>query len=126
VAAALLASMGVVLSFLAPPHSAPAATPSRLLVSADEYRLTLSRERLAAGRAIVQLLNRGEDDHDLRLRRIVSGRSPAEAVRLEVAAPGKLVERTVRLRRGRYRLWCSLPGHRRLGMRALLRVSRAR
>jgi uncharacterized cupredoxin-like copper-binding protein len=33
---------------------------------------------------------------------------------------------TVRLSRGRYRLWCSLPGHRELGMRATLRVSRTR
>jgi hypothetical protein len=109
------------------PDAAPAATTARLLVSPDEYRLMLSRERLVAGRAVVQLLNRGEDDHDLRIRRIVrSGRSPGRGVQVEVAAPGKIVERDVRFRPGRYRLWCSLPGHRRLGMRALLRVSSAR
>lgn len=127
VAAAALVSASLVAIPLQMPTAAPAASPARLLVSADEYRLTLSRERLAAGRAIVQLLNRGEDDHDLRLRRIVdAGRSPGTAVELEAASPGKLVERVVRLRRGRYRLWCSLPGHRALGMRAVLRVSRAR
>jgi len=30
----------------------------------------------------------------------------------------------LRLSRGRYRLWCSLPGHAKLGMEATLRVSR--
>jgi hypothetical protein len=106
---------------------ATSETPARLLVSADEYRLTLSRQRLVAGTAIVQLLNRGEDDHDLRLRPFVrTGRSPRRSVNVEVAAPGRLVERTVRLKPARYRLWCSLPGHRGLGMRGVLRVSRAR
>jgi uncharacterized cupredoxin-like copper-binding protein len=32
----------------------------------------------------------------------------------------------VSLRPAQYRVWCSLPGHRKLGMRALLRVSSAR
>ena len=36
-----------------------------------------------------------------------------------------LAELEVRLPAGRYRLWCSLPGHRALGMRATLRVRRA-
>jgi hypothetical protein len=49
---------------------APAAGPSRLMVSASEWDLMLSRGRLGPGPAIVQLPNRGEDDHDLRLKRI--------------------------------------------------------
>jgi hypothetical protein len=126
-AVAVLVSASLTAASLPPPELAAAGTPARLLVSADEYRLTLSRQRLIAGPAIIQLLNRGEDDHDLRLRRIVrAGRSPRKVVQLDVAAPGKLVERVVSLRPARYRLWCSLPGHRKLGMRALLRVSSAR
>jgi uncharacterized cupredoxin-like copper-binding protein len=39
---------------------------------------------------------------------------------------GGLAEAKVSLRTGRYRLWCSLPGHRTLGMRAKLRVRRGR
>jgi hypothetical protein len=94
-------------------------------VAADEYSFVLSRERIAAGRALVQLLNRGEDDHDLRLRRI-SRRPDRPIAKWKVAGPGELTELTFRLSRGRYRLWCSLPGHRKLGMRATLRVNRAR
>jgi hypothetical protein len=98
---------------------------ARVLVSADEFSLVLSRPHVARGRVIVQLLNRGEDHHDLRLRRIsrLPGRPTA---RWSVVAPGGLTELSLPLRRGRYRLWCSLPGHRALGMRATLSVSRRR
>jgi hypothetical protein len=102
-----------------------AALPSRLLVSGDEFHLTLSRGEIAPGHAIIQLLNRGEDDHDLRLRRITR-RPGAPIARWPVTAPGEVSELSLRLRTGRYRLWCSLPGHRALGMRATLRVSRRR
>lgn len=99
-----------------------AANPSRLLVSESEFHTVLSSSRIAPGRAIVQLLNRGEDDHDLRLRRIT--RHPgAPIARWPLTHPGELSELSLRLSTGRYRLWCSLPGHRALGMRATLRVS---
>jgi uncharacterized cupredoxin-like copper-binding protein len=127
VAAAVTLVAASLASVVPVPETAPAAGAGRLLVSADEYRLVLSRERVGAGRAVVQLLNRGEDDHDLRVRRVPrAGRMPGGAVQVEVAAPGTVVERAVTLRPGRYRLWCSLPDHRRLGMRALLRVTNAR
>jgi hypothetical protein len=105
--------------------AAPAAAPSRLLVGGDEFRLTLSRPSVKAGRVLIQLQNRGEDDHDLRLQRITS-KPDAPVARWAVTPPGQVTDLTLRLRRGRYRLWCSLPGHRELGMRATLRVSRAR
>jgi hypothetical protein len=102
--------------------SAPAAAPSRLLVSENEFHTVLSSPRIAPGRAIIQLFNRGEDDHDLRLRRITN-RSGAPTARWPLTHPGELSELSLRLRIGHYRLWCSLPGHRALGMRATLRVS---
>jgi plastocyanin len=99
--------------------AAPAeAAPSRLLVESREFNLVLSRGTVKAGDAIVQLVNRGEDPHDLRLKRIGGrgGGSVAETL------PGEVGEWEGRLRRGRYRLWCTLEGHRALGMRAVLRV----
>lgn len=107
------------------PEQAAAARPSapaRLLVAASEFRFTLSRARIQRGRAIVQLLNRGEDDHDLRLRRVSSRRAVSTA-RWAVTRPGDLSQLSLRLSPGRYRLWCSLPSHRTLGMRTVLRVS---
>ena len=67
------------------PDAGSARPPARLLVSAKEYSLTLSRARVVRGMAVIQLLNRGEDDHDLRLRRI-SGTSRPTA-RWRVTSP---------------------------------------
>jgi hypothetical protein len=92
--------------------------PARLLVEAREFNLALSRGTVTAGPAIVQLANRGEDPHDLRLTRL-RGRGRG---RVASTPPGEVGEWEGRLRRGRYRLVCTLEGHRRLGMRAILRV----
>ena len=95
-----------------------AAAPARLLVEAREFNLTLSRGKIKHGPAIVQLANQGEDPHDLAIKRIGGKRRGAIAKTL----PGELGEWEGRLRRGRYRLYCTLEGHRALGMRAVLRV----
>jgi hypothetical protein len=101
--------------------------PARLLVTAQEYSLMLSRQSIRSGTAVIQLLNRGEDPHDLRLRRIPRrGVSARRTHDVPETAAGELAELETRLPAGRYRLWCSLPGHRALGMRATLRVKRAR
>jgi hypothetical protein len=106
---------------------APARAPSRLLVAGDEWHLQLSRARIERGPALIQFLNRGEDDHDLRLQRLsTSSSTPKPVARWRVTVPGDVSSLSLRLRRGRYRLWCSLPGHRELGMRATLRVSSRR
>ena len=101
--------------------------PARLLVSAEEHSLTLSRQSIVAGPALVQYLNRGEDPHDLRMRRIAP---PGVSARRTFAVPetpsGDLGKLAARLASGRYRLWCSLPGHDQAGMHARLRVKRAR
>lgn len=103
--------------------SAPAAEdpPSRLLVTASEWSLVLSRGEIDPGRAIIQMYNRGEDPHNLRLRKR-SGGAVRRIAELEPAATGQL---EMRLKKGaRYRLWCSLEGHRELGMKATLKVRR--
>jgi len=97
---------------------AAAAAPARLLIEAREFNLTLSRAKLRPGRAIVQMVNRGEDPHDLAFERIGGGTRRAIAK----TVPGDLGEWEGRLRKGRYRLYCTLEGHRALGMRATLRV----
>lgn len=103
--------------------AAPPPAPARLFVSADEWSLVLSRLTVKAGPVIVQLGNQGEDEHNLRLRR-VGARGKARAASRAVAATpsGRLTEAELNLRRGRWKLWCSLPGHREAGMRATLVV----
>jgi hypothetical protein len=102
----------------------PSSNPSRLLVSGEEYRIRLSRGAVKPGPALIQFVNRGEDPHDLRLKRI--GASATRAFGLPELRPGGLVQLETRLRTGRYRLWCSLPGHEQRGMRAVLSVRRSR
>jgi hypothetical protein len=99
--------------------------PSRLFVAADEWSLILSRSSIAPGKAVIQFQNRGEDPHDLRIRPIGAVGTLGVAGVAEVR-PSGLQALKVRLAPGRYRLWCSLPGHRAKGMRAVLRVRRAR
>ena len=92
--------------------------PARLQVSANEFSLVLSRQKIDAGRAIVELVNFGEDDHDLRIRRAGGRRIWGTP---EVRPGGTAVLRAT-LPAGRYRLWCSLPGHEAAGMWARLSV----
>jgi uncharacterized cupredoxin-like copper-binding protein len=101
-----------------PATAAARPAPARLLVEAREFNLTLSRAKLKPGRAIIQLANRGEDSHDLRMVRIRAHGGG----RIGTTLPGEVGEWTGRLRRGRYRLYCTLEGHRAAGMRATLRV----
>jgi hypothetical protein len=101
-------------------HTSSSRAPARLLVSGKEYSLTLSRGAVKHGPALIQFLNRGQDPHDLRLRRI--GASPTRTVSAPQVGPGALVQLETHLRAGRYRLWCSLPQHRKRGMHAVLTV----
>jgi uncharacterized cupredoxin-like copper-binding protein len=92
--------------------------PARLQVGADEFRYTLSRQTLKSGPAVVQLVNFGEDEHDLRLRR----RGGTRVYRLGAVRPGRTAELEARLLPGRFTLWCSLADHRARGMTATLVV----
>jgi hypothetical protein len=99
---------------------AAAAPPSRLQVVAREFSFALSRQRLRAGPAIVELVNFGEDAHDLRLRRVGGTRIQS----IGVVLPGGHAALRARLAPGRYVLWCSIADHRARGMHATLAVRR--
>ena len=110
--------VAAVLVFAAP---AEAAAPARLLVEATEFRFTLSRTTVKAGPAIIQLAIRGEDPHDLRV--VPSGGSKARiSAVVPETLPGAVAEWRGKLTRGKWTLYCSLPGHKAAGMRASLTV----
>jgi hypothetical protein len=96
-----------------------APAPARVQVGADEFSFALSRPSIRTGPAIVQLVNYGEDEHDLALRRQARG---ARTFRVRRVLPGAVRDLEVRLAPGRYALWCTLAGHRARGMRATLVV----
>ena len=106
--------------FLAALLVAVAPAPARLQVSADEFSFALSRAAVKQGPAIIELVNFGEDPHDLRLRRIGGTRT----LRLRTVAPGRRGVLEATLAPGTWQLWCSLGDHRARGMRATLVVRR--
>jgi plastocyanin len=114
-----IALVALLVATVIPPATAGSEAPSRVQVSADEFSLALSRLSLTAGPTIVELVNYGEDDHDLALRRSVKG---ARTYRIGIVPPEETGELETRLRPGRYTLWCTLPRHRARGMVASLLV----
>ena len=107
----MIATLAVGLALVSP-------APARMLVTADEWSLVSSRQRIAAGKLEIQLYNRGEDGHDLAARRVGAERT----FRIAETRPGQLGEAAWRLKPGRYRLWCDLPEHDERGMHATLVV----
>jgi hypothetical protein len=96
---------------------------ARMLVYAQEWSLWPSRTSLPAGHVIVQLWNRGQDAHDLRVRRLDRhGRMTGRAESLAATQSGVIGEASWRLAPGRYELYCSMPGHLRQGMHVKLVV----
>ncbi len=102
---------------------AVARAPARMLVTAREWSLTLSRGSVPAGAVTVQLYDEGQDAHNLNIRRLGRGRRMVgRAQRVSLTQSGGLTQANWRLGPGRYELYCSLPGHAKLGMRAYLVV----
>jgi plastocyanin len=97
-----------------------ARRPQRVQVTALEFEYRLSRLSVRQGPALIELVNYGEDEHDLFLRRV----GGTKTWKLRKLLPGSRATLSVRLRPGTYRLWCAVADHRTRGMRATLRVRR--
>jgi plastocyanin len=99
--------------------SASTPAPNRVQVTAKEFYYVVSRHTVTAGPAIVELVNYGEDPHDLRLQR-VGARHIAGTPQVQ---PNDFYDLNVKLLPGTYRLWCGIANHRQLGMQAVLKVT---
>lgn len=113
------AAVPAAVALLLVPIAAATQPPARTQVSAQEFGLALSRTSIRSGTAVVELVNYGEDDHDLAFRRVGGTRT----YRIGLVHPGRTGELEARLRPGRYVLWCTLADHRARGMRATMRVT---
>lgn len=98
------------------------AQPARVQVAAMDFEYRLSRQTVSAGRVTLELVNFGEDEHDLALRRVGGART----YRIRNVLPGERGRLSLRLAPGRYRLWCEVGEHAAHGMTATLRVVRPR
>jgi hypothetical protein len=117
----------VVIALVGATLVAPAAArgpnpPARMLVYAQEWSLWPSRSSLPAGKVVVQLWNRGQDAHDLRIRRLRNGHATGRTQGVKVTQSGALSQSTWQLKPGRYVLYCSMPGHYAKGMHTTLVV----
>jgi hypothetical protein len=119
-AVALVVALLAALILVLVPREAPASAPfpTRVQVTSTEFRLTMSRVVVPGGRVRIELVNLGEDPHDLKLRRI----GGKYTYTIPETLPGERSTKVLRLIRGRYRVWCAIAGHRDWGMRATLRV----
>ena len=114
VAAVAAGAMPLQAALKAPPKK----PPTRIQVTAKEFWYGLSGRRFKPGPAIVELVNFGEDFHDLRLQRV----GDKKVFRIPAVEPGKFDDLELTLRPGTYRLWCSIANHASLGMKAKIVV----
>ena len=109
----------IALACLATSSSGAAASTTRSVgVNETEYRITLGRTTVPHGRITFFIANFGQDDHNLKVARHqigygFSGRIPA----------GSHTQFTVMIKPGKSNLYCTIPGHRAMGMLARLTVT---
>jgi uncharacterized cupredoxin-like copper-binding protein len=99
--------------------------PTHLLVYAQEWSVWPSRESLPAGTVHVELWNRGQDMHDLRIRHLnAHGQmvGPIDGA-VKVTPSAGISYATWHLKRGHYMIYCSMPGHFQMGMHAHITVT---
>jgi uncharacterized cupredoxin-like copper-binding protein len=92
---------------------ADAATTVRVTAGKpDELSFRLSKQRVPAGKVTFRVRNRGTLKHDFKI----------DGKRTKLLARNRRAKITVRLRPGRYRYLCTVPGHADGGMRGTLIV----
>ncbi|HZS24552.1 MAG TPA: plastocyanin/azurin family copper-binding protein [Gaiellaceae bacterium] len=100
-------------------HSAGTAGVT-IRVTEREYHIALAKNTVKAGTVTFVVHNAGKQRHAL----AVSGGGLSAAKKTAMIAPGATRSLTVKLSTGgKLALWCPVPGHAALGMRASLKVS---
>jgi plastocyanin len=118
--AALLA-MGAAGAALAGVVATGGTNTTRVTVTEREYRLTLSRTHLAAGKYLLVAVNKGTLAHSLEIAGPgIKSRRIAGTIK-----PGASGSLSVTLKAGTYSIWCPVAGHAALGMKTTLRVGAA-
>ncbi len=89
-----------------------AAKTTRVRVLLHDGHIALSRSRAPRGVVVFRVRNDGSVTHDFR----IAGR------KTPLLAPGERARLRVRLKKGKYRYRCTVPGHATGGMRGVFRV----
>jgi plastocyanin len=110
------------------PTPTPEPEPNAVSVTANDhtnpYSYVPSRSIVKAGPLTVQLINDGEDEHNMDMQKISPGGVAEGPVVMMVSAePGKPSEPTsVEVQAGTYRMWCSIGHHAENGMNTTITV----
>jgi plastocyanin len=107
-------------SELPPPgESSNPQSPAHVQVRAKEFSFTLSRPTTEAGSLVIELVNAGQDEHDLHIRPATGG---ADVGAISIVQPDHHSDVQFNLAPGSYTFYCSMPGHEQLGMKATFTV----
>ncbi|HEY8630297.1 MAG TPA: plastocyanin/azurin family copper-binding protein [Gaiellaceae bacterium] len=90
---------------------------ARLAISETEFKIQLPATKMAPATVDVQVTNKGKTIHNL----VIKG--PGVSKSTKDLNPGGQDSVQVQLKAGMYELYCSIPGHKELGMDAKLTVS---
>jgi plastocyanin len=93
------------------PATTNAGTPVSVPVTETEYKIQLKSRTFNKGRHAFAVKNAGVDPHNLTIK----GPGLSKAATPNIAA-GHSAKLTAALEKGTYELYCSLPGHKQLGM----------
>jgi plastocyanin len=99
--------------------SGPPPSPARAQITAREFSLTLSRPEVPSGKLILEFVDGGQDEHNLHIRPSAGG---PDVGAFPNTLPGQHLDITFSLAPGTYTLYCSIPAHEELGMKASFTV----
>jgi plastocyanin len=111
-----------------PPASTPEPEPNAVSITATDrttpYGYAPSHKVVKPGELTVQLINKGEDEHNMDMEKVGPGGAPEGPILTMTSAPsgGQSTPTTVDVEAGTYRMWCTLPGHAAKGMEAEIEV----
>jgi plastocyanin len=111
-----------------PPASTPEPEANAVSITANDhtnpYGYAPSRKTVKSGDLTVQLINAGEDEHNMDMEKVGPGNSPEGpiVVAVSAASKGASTPTTVDVEPGTYRMWCTLPGHAAKGMETTITV----
>lgn len=91
---------------------------ARVTVTEVEYKLTLSKTHVGAGKTTFVVMNKGKLGHALS----ISGPGLKKRLVMGTIPPGSSKTVTVTLKAGTFTLWCPIDSHAKLGMKTTLKV----